>query len=170
EALERAHAVNVVVLDKTGTITTGKPALTDVVPADGHYTDEVLKYIASAEQGSEHPLAEAIVAGAAERKMMLLPPTEFRSVTGQGISATIDGHEVLAGNARLLEQKGIAMNGLPQKAEKLAEAGKTPMFLAVDGKATGLVAVADTIKSSSVAAIQTLREMGIHVAMITGDN
>ena len=170
EALERAHSVQVVVLDKTGTITTGKPELTDVVPAWGHYTDEVLQVAASAEFASEHPLAEAVVEGARSRKLDIPVASGFESIAGQGISALVGERVVLAGTQRLLAENGVELDGLVEKADELAQAGKTPMFVAVDGRAAGVVAVADTIKPSSREAISQLRKMGIEVVMMTGDN
>jgi Cu+-exporting ATPase len=169
EALEHAHSVQTVVLDKTGTITAGKPVLTDVIPAHGRFTDEVLRLAASAERGSEHPLAEAIVQGAEQRRLTLSDATTFQSFAGRGIEATVESRVVLAGNDRLLSSNGIALDGLGEAAEELAQAGKTPMFLAIDGQAAGVVAVADTIKPGSKQAIARLRSLGIEVVMLTGD-
>ena len=170
EALETAHKLDVVVLDKTGTITRGKPSLTDVVPVGGQDEAELLRLVASAEVDSEHPLATAIVAGAKDRGLGLARVTTFDSVTGKGIRATVEGRELLIGNARLLSDADIATGGLEQHADRLADDGKTPMYVAVDGRAAGLVAVADTIKPDSAAAIRALHDLGLEVAMITGDN
>jgi Cu+-exporting ATPase len=170
EALETAHKVDTVVLDKTGTITRGKPSLTDVVPVGGQDEDDLLRLVASAEVDSEHPLATAIVAGAKDRGLALVRITTFDSVTGKGVRATVEGRELLIGNARLLRDADIATGELEQHADRLADDGKTPMYVAVDGRAAGLVAVADTIKPDSVAAIRALQDMGIEIAMITGDN
>jgi Cu+-exporting ATPase len=158
------------VLDKTGTITEGKPALTDVLPAPGVDEKELLRLVASTERSSEHPLAQAIVAGGRDRGLELTEPARFDSVTGKGVRATVDGRELLIGNARLLTDAGIPTTELEQRAAALAEAGKTPMFIALDGRPAGLVAVADTIKPDSAAAVRALHALGLEVAMITGDN
>jgi Cu+-exporting ATPase len=170
EALETAHKIDTIVLDKTGTITRGEPALTDVVPADGIDADRLLRLVASAEQTSEHPLAQAIVAGARERGLTLVDATEFDSITGKGIRAIVDGTEVLIGNRRLLDDADIATDDLSAETDRLAEAGRTPMLVALDGRPGGVIAVADTVKDDSAAAIAALRALGIEVAMITGDN
>nr|MBA3620031.1 copper-translocating P-type ATPase [Acidothermales bacterium] len=170
EALETAHKLHTVVLDKTGTITQGKPALTDVLPAPGVDEKELLRLVASTERSSEHPLAQAIVAGGRDRGLELTEPATFDSVTGKGVRATVDGRELLIGNARLLADAGIPTTELEQRAAALAEAGKTPMFIALDGRPAGLVAVADTIKPDSAAAVRGLHALGLEVAMITGDN
>jgi len=170
EALETAHKINTIVLDKTGTITRGEPALTDVVTADGIDENELLQLVASAEQSSEHPLARAIVTGARERGLTLIDPAEFDSITGKGVRAIVDGHEVLIGNRRLLDDADIDTTHLSAKMDELAEAGRTPMLVALDGRPGGVVAVADTVKEESAAAIAQLRALGINVAMITGDN
>lgn len=174
EALERAQAIQTIVLDKTGTITQGKPVLTDVVPANGVPSGEILRLVAAAEERSEHPLASAIVEGAkverAKTDGSVLPAvTAFNSIAGQGVSATVEGHEVLAGNARLLEVRGIR-HDLGAQAEALAQSGKTPMYVAFDGKAAGLIAVADTVKPTSQSAIRQLQALGLEVVMMTGDN
>ena len=170
EALETAHKIDTIVLDKTGTITRGEPALTDIVPADGIDPDRLLRLVASAEQTSEHPLAQAIVTGAHERELTLADATEFDSITGKGIRAIVDGTEVLIGNRRLLDDADIATEGLSAETDRLAEAGRTPMLVALDGRPGGVIAVADTVKDDSAAAIAALRALGIEVAMITGDN
>ncbi|MDP2931102.1 MAG: heavy metal translocating P-type ATPase [Chloroflexota bacterium] len=170
EALEIAHKLNTLVLDKTGTITKGQPALTDVVPADKMDADELLRLVASAERSSEHPLGQAIIRGAEDKGLKLAEPGEFQSVTGKGIKVTVDGHKLLVGNRRLLDDAGIKTAALEKESERLAADGKTPMFVAVDGKPAGIVAVADTVKEGSLAAIATLRRLGIEVVMITGDN
>jgi Cu+-exporting ATPase len=170
EALETAHKLDVVVLDKTGTITRGKPSLTDVVPVGGQDENELLRLVASAEVDSEHPLATAIVAGAQDRGLELARVTTFDSVTGKGIRATVEDRELLIGNARLLRDADIATGELEERADRLADDGKTPMYVALDGRAAGLVAVADTLKPDSVAAIRALHDLGLEVAMITGDN
>lgn len=170
EALETAHKLQTLILDKTGTITKGQPSLTDVVPVDGVAEDELLRLVASAERSSEHPLGQAIIQGAGDRGLELAEPSEFQSVTGKGIQVTVDGHQVLVGNRRLLDDAGIETDALEQQAERLAAEGKTPMFAAVDSKPAGVVAVADTVKEDSAAAVTTLRRLGIEVVMITGDN
>ncbi|MBA3619430.1 MAG: heavy metal translocating P-type ATPase, partial [Acidothermales bacterium] len=170
EALETAHKLHTIVLDKTGTITRGKPALTDVVPVGGQDEDELLRLVASAEVDSEHPLATAIAAGARDRGMHLARVATFDSVTGKGIRASVEGRELLIGNALLLRDADIDSGELERHADRLADDGKTPMYVAVDGRAAGLLAVADTIKDDSVAAIAALHGLGLEVVMITGDN
>jgi P-type Cu+ transporter len=171
EALETAHRLDAVVLDKTGTITRGKPALTDVEPTAQGCEEEPLRLVASAEHSSEHPLASAIVAGAQARGLQLAEARDFESVTGQGVRAVVDGHRVLVGNQRLLAADGIAgCEDLEAQAEALSAAGKTPMLAAVDGRAAGVVAVADTVKDDSAAAVAALRDLSVEVVMITGDN
>ena len=170
EALETAHKLQTLVLDKTGTITKGQPSLTDVVPQNNIAADELLHLVASAERSSEHPLGQAIIQGARDKGLELAEPEEFQSVTGKGIQVTVDGRQVLVGNRRLLDDAGIETGALEEQAERLAAEGKTPMFVAVDGKPAGVVAVADTVKEDSIAAVATLRRLGIEVVMITGDN
>jgi Cu+-exporting ATPase len=170
EALETAHKLHTLVLDKTGTITKGTPELTDVVPLDGHDPDGLLALVAAAETVSEHPLGAAIVRGARARDLDLSEPAGFDSITGKGIRATVDGRDVLAGNVGLLADAGIDTAALEDRAAVLAEAGKTPMFVAVDGRPAGLVAVADTIKDDAVAAVAGLKRLGVEPVMITGDN
>ncbi len=171
--LENVSGVTAVVLDKTGTLTEGKPALTDVVVAPGAANMDaaaLLRLVGSAERGSEHPLAEAIVSGARDRGITLTDATRFEAIAGHGIEATVDGRTLLAGNRKLMSDRGIEMGDLEAQAATLAEGGKTPMFVAVDGVAAGLVAVADRIKPSALEAVRQLRERGIEVVMITGDN
>ncbi|MDQ3481776.1 MAG: heavy metal translocating P-type ATPase [Actinomycetota bacterium] len=171
EALETAHKVHTVVLDKTGTLTQGKPTLTDVVAVvPGVAEERLLRLVASAEHASEHPLAQAIVAGARDRGLQLSEVSWFDSVTGKGVRATVDGQELLVGNARLLSDVGISTAALEERAASLAEQGKTPMFVALDGRAAGLVGVADTVKPESEAAVCVLHGLGIQIAMLTGDN
>jgi Cu+-exporting ATPase len=170
EALEGAHKLTTVVLDKTGTLTKGEPELTNVVPQDGILEKELLRLAASAERGSEHPLGEAIVEGAKERGLALVEAEEFCGVSGSGVSARVDGHTVLVGNERFLREAGVNEDGLRSRFEELSSAGKTPMFIAVDGKPAGLVAVADTVKEESREAVERLRALGLEVAMMTGDN
>jgi P-type Cu+ transporter len=175
-ALETARKVDTVVLDKTGTITEGRPAVTDILPARGGASGaalgetELLALAASAERGSEHPLGEAIVRAAAERGVALLPVSGFEALPGFGIEAVVDGRRVLAGNARLLESRGADPAAAAGLVDGLAGEGKTPMLVAVDGRYAGLVAVADVVKPSSAAAVAALRGLGLRVAMITGDS
>ncbi len=170
EALETAHKLTAVILDKTGTITRGEPALTDLVVTGGIAEDELLRLVASAEQVSEHPLGQAIVRGAQTKGLPLSEAQDFESVTGKGIRVSVDGHDLLIGNRLLLEDAGIAVEGLGDRADALALEGKTPMFVAVDGASAGLVAVADTVKEDSANAVAALKKLGIEVVMITGDN
>jgi len=170
QALENAHKINAIVLDKTGTLTQGKPVLTDIVAAVGFSDEDILRFAASAERGSEHPLGEAIVARAKERALTLGEPQDFESFTGRGIGATIDGRRVMLGNARLMDERDIALNDLDGVAATLSTEGKTPMYISVDTEAVGIVAVADVLKGNSKAAVGRLKDMGLEVIMITGDN
>ncbi|NUU16995.1 heavy metal translocating P-type ATPase [Cellulomonas humilata] len=170
EALETAHKLDTVVLDKTGTITKGAPALTDVLPCPGFDADEILALVAAVEHSSEHPLATAIVAGAKERGLDLAVAEAFDSVTGQGVRAYVGGREVLVGNVRLLATAGIDAAPLVADVARLAGDGKTPMLVAVEGRAAGVVAVADTLKPGSAAAVAALQARRIEVVMMTGDN
>jgi Cu+-exporting ATPase len=169
-ALEQTHRVQTVVLDKTGTLTEGRPVVTDVVSADGIAPAELLRLAAAAERGSEHPLGEAIVRGAAEKGLQDTRADHFRAIPGRGIEASIEGREVLLGNENLLSERGVGVGTLGARWAELASAGKTPMFIAVGGKAAGIVAVADLPKPSSARAVKTLRDMGLEVVMLTGDN
>ncbi|MEI7988281.1 MAG: heavy metal translocating P-type ATPase [Chloroflexota bacterium] len=170
EALERAGRVNVVILDKTGTITRGQPSVTDIITANGINENEILRLAASAEKGSEHPLGEAIVAEAGERAIQLEDPQGFLAEVGRGIQAQVDGHAILVGNLRMITERGLSLNGLSPSIEKLQHEGKTAMLIAIDGDMAGIIAVADTVKTSSRDAIDTLHKMGLQVVMITGDN
>ncbi|MEI6579106.1 MAG: heavy metal translocating P-type ATPase [Eubacteriales bacterium] len=170
EALETAHKINTIVLDKTGTITQGKPEVTDIIPAPGINKNHLLQLAASAEKGSEHPLGEAIVRGAENEKLEILKTDKFEAIPGQGIDVEINGSGILLGNRKLMDEKGISLDTLENEADKLAGEGKTPMYIAIDKKIAGIIAVADIVKPSSAAAIKKLHEMGIEVAMITGDN
>ncbi len=170
EALETTHKIKTIVFDKTGTITEGKPEVTDVISTNGFDRNRLLQLTASAEKGSEHPLGEAIVRGAEKENISLLPVSEFEALTGRGIKVIIDGAEILAGNLKLMNEQGISIEHLETDADRLANEGKTPMYIAVDKKISGIIAVADIVKQSSREAINRLTEMGIEVAMITGDN
>ncbi len=169
-ALEQTHRVQTIVLDKTGTLTEGRPVVTDVISADGIGPGELLRLAAAAERGSEHPLGEAIVRGAAERGLAETRAERFQAIPGHGIEASIEGREVLLGNEKLLSQRGVMVGPLAGRWAELASAGKTPMFIAVGGKAAGIVAVADLPKPSSARAVRTLRDQGLEVVMLTGDN
>ncbi|WP_406264085.1 heavy metal translocating P-type ATPase [Streptomyces sp. NBC_00191] len=170
EALETAHKLDTVVLDKTGTVTAGKPVLTDVHAADGFDASQLLALVAAAEADSEHPLAGAIVTGARERKLSVPAASSFDSVTGKGVQATVDGRAVLVGTARLLSEVGIDASALAPAAAELSAQGKTPVLAAVDGRAAGALAVADTVKDDSTQAIAALQGLGIDVVILTGDN
>ncbi|MEA5083483.1 MAG: heavy metal translocating P-type ATPase [Lachnospiraceae bacterium] len=170
EALETAHKINTIIFDKTGTITEGKPDVTDVLTTEGNDADNLLQITASAEKNSEHPLGQAIVRGAQNKGLEILTVDNFVSITGRGIQAEINGQTILAGNRKLMDEHGISLTALNAESDRLAEEGKTPMYIAIDGQLVGIVAVADVVKQSSRAAIASLRKMGIEVAMITGDN
>jgi Cu+-exporting ATPase len=188
EALQTAQALDAIVLDKTGTITKGTPELTDVIVLGSQFTvhssptlnpepstlnepeRELLRLAASVERTSEHPLAAAIVEGAKTRGIALSDPQDFQAVPGHGVIATVDGHRVVLGNLKMMQKEGVDLGGLEEQAKRLADEGKTPMYAAVDGKAAGLVAVADTVKEDSAEAIQALKALGLEVVMITGDN
>ena len=170
DALQSAQKLDAIILDKTGTITRGEPALTDVVVAPGHKEEEVLRLAASLERSSEHQLGEAIVKGAESRGIELVETAGFAAVPGLGVSGRIDGRNVLLGNAKLMRDRGIAAGAFDQSWERLAGEGKTPMYVAIDGNLAGLVAVADTVKADSKTAIEALRRLGIEVVMLTGDN
>jgi Cu+-exporting ATPase len=204
-ALEQAHKLTAVVLDKTGTITRGEPSVTDIVVSDQYSvnsnqysvssnqysvsseqtavadqalttnhqpltTDHWLRLAASAERGSEHPLGEAIVRAAEERELVLSEPAAFEGIAGHGVRAEVDGRSILLGNLRLMQQEGVHLNGLEEKADALQKQARTAMWLAVDGQAGALIAVADTIKEGSKTAVQRLHEQGLTVVMMTGDN
>jgi Cu+-exporting ATPase len=170
EALERAGKVSVVVLDKTGTITKGQPAVTDIVTDGSIEADRLLALAASVEKGSEHPLGEAIWAEATTRGLSLYEPGGFKAEAGQGVEAEADGRQVAVGNLRMMSAHSYPLNGLQPAVERLQSEAKTAMLVAVDGQVRGVVAVADTVKESSKEAIAELQRMGLKVAMITGDN
>ena len=168
-AVEAASKAQVVVLDKTGTLTKGEPSLTDVVAA-GLPEEMLVRLAASAEKNSEHPLAEAIVRSAQERGTELVEPESFDSIPGHGVEAKVDGRTVLIGNRKLMADRGIDSGPLAVEAERLENEGKTAMFVAIDGRIAGIVAVADTVKETSARAVAELKRMGLDVVMITGDN
>jgi Cu+-exporting ATPase len=169
EALEVAHKARVVILDKTGTLTAGRPAVTDI-SATGLDESELLTMAASVERGSEHPIGEALLAAAEQRGLALGEPQGFNAIPGLGVEASVDGARVLLGNLALMRREGVAVNGLDAQAVALAESGKTPMFVATDGDAKGVIAVADALRPESREAVQTLRRQGLEVIMLTGDN
>ncbi len=170
DALQTAKKLDAIILDKTGTITRGEPALTDVVNTAGFDEKEVLYLAASLERGSEHPLGEAIVKGAESKGIKLTDVEDFAAIPGHGVSGRISSRMVLLGNAKLMGDRGIEIRGLTTDWDRLAQEGKTPMYVAVDGRSAGLIAVADTVKSDSQTAIAALKRMGLEVVMITGDN
>jgi P-type Cu+ transporter len=170
DALQTAARLNAVILDKTGTITVGKPSLTDLVLANGQDEREVLQLAASVEQSSEHPLALAIVEGALARNLALSSVQSFEAIPGHGVAATVDGRQVLIGNLKLMQREGVALGDLEARSSALADDGKTPMYVAIDGIAAGIIAVADTVKADSQAAIAAMKRLGLEVVMITGDN
>lgn len=169
EALETSYKINTVVFDKTGTITEGKPKVTDIVTVNIE-EDQLLTYAASAEKGSEHPLGEAIVTEAEGRNLEFKAIESFKAIPGKGIRVTIDGKSILLGNKKLFSDENIDIDVLEDNANVLSEQGKTPMFLSIDGQISGIVAVADTVKSNSKDAVKALHKMGIEVVMLTGDN
>ncbi|MDR3073563.1 MAG: heavy metal translocating P-type ATPase [Deltaproteobacteria bacterium] len=177
DALERTHKLTTIVFDKTGTITEGKPQVTDILPADRSGTDgerRLLRIAASVEKGSEHPLASAIVRAAENGKLELLRAENFRALPGLGVEAVLEGERFFIGNRRLLEERGASsgasFGALESEAARLAEEGKTPMYVVAGDRLAGIIAVADVVKPGSAAAIRALRDMGITVAMLTGDN
>jgi Cu+-exporting ATPase len=170
EALEMMEKVNTLIVDKTGTLTEGKPRLSTILAAEGVDQTELLQAIASLEQQSEHPLAAAILAAAQEKKLVLPPVTDFASLTGKGISGTVQGTHVVAGSAALMHEVGASPETLEQQAEALRQAGQTVMFIARDGRLAGLVAVADPLRESTPHVIEELKRDGIRVVMVTGDN
>jgi Cu+-exporting ATPase len=170
ESLEIFEKVNTLVVDKTGTLTEGKPRLTEVVPAEGFDEAQLLQSVASLEKASEHPLAAAIVAGAREKNIELVPVADFQSITGKGVTGTLQSKRIGVGNAALIEELGASSETLQARAEGLRKEGQTVMFVTSDGRFAGLIAVADPIKESAVQAIQQLKQAGIRVVMVTGDN
>ncbi|MFU8826641.1 MAG: heavy metal translocating P-type ATPase [Brevefilum sp.] len=171
ESLERAGKINTVVLDKTGTITRGQPAVTEVLIAEFYADeDELIRLVASVEKGSEHPLGEAITAEANAKGMTLSEPLGFSAVAGHGVQAEVDGHQILVGNRRLMDSQAIQTDHMEMDIQRLEEDGNTAILIALDGHLAGVIGVADTIKEGSVAAIDALHNMGLKVAMVTGDN
>jgi len=170
EALERAHQIDTVLLDKTGTLTRGEPAVTVVVASPSSSPDEILRLAASAERNSEHPLGKAVLKAALEKKLELSASSDFNAIPGEGVEALVEGKKLLLGNLKLMEERGFPLNALEKKAADLFQQGKTVMFLGWDSQVAGIIALADTLKPGAKEAVQTLRKMGIESAMITGDN
>ena len=169
-ALELAHKVNTVIFDKTGTITEGKPKVTEIITYGDYDKDYLLKLAASAEKGSEHPLGEAIVRYAEEKNMNLINVEKFNSVTGKGINAVIDNKKINLGNVKMMEDLNISLDIVENKYEELSKQGKTPMFISIENELAGIIAVNDVVKESSKRAVELLHNLGIKVAMVTGDN
>ena len=168
--LERAHSVTVVAVDKTGTLTTGQPRVTDVIPADGVEPDDALRYAAAAEQLSEHPIGRAVVAHAIARGLTVVTPSRFVAQRGAGVNAAVDGSQIIVGNANLLADCAIAIDpALSSAADRLASQGRTPMFVAKDNRLLGVIAVADSIKTSARTAVAALHSLGVQTVMLTGD-
>lgn len=169
-ALETSHKIQTIVFDKTGTITEGKPKVTDIITVNNISKEKLLLIAASAEKGSEHPLGEAIVRNAEEMKLDFEKIDGFKAIPGYGIEVTITQNTILLGNRKLMEERKISLENLEETSHKLAAEGKTPMYISIDNRISGIIAVADTVKSSSKKAIEKLHSMGIEVAMLTGDN
>ena len=169
QALEAAYQLDTIVLDKTGTITVGKPSLTDLLPLSAFNRSDLLQLIASAEQHSEHPLAQAILEAAQQEELDLLPVSHFEAMVGRGLSAQVEGKQLLVGNESLMKEKNIDSSVFQEQLLELSQEGKTAMFVAVDGQLAGILAVADEMKSSSLKAVQELQSMGLEVIMLTGD-
>mgnify|MGYP000849560598 CR=1 FL=1 len=170
EALETTHKINTIVFDKTGTITEGKPEVTDIITASDITKNRLLQIAASGEKGSEHPLGEAIIRGAEKENLEFLKVNNFEAIPGHGIEVDIDGISTLIGNRKLMDERNISLGDLTSDSDRLASEGKTPMYIAMNNKISGIIAVADVVKESSAKAIKKLQSMGIEVAMITGDN
>lgn len=170
EALESTHKINTIVFDKTGTITEGRPEVTDIITTDLIDEKHLLQLAASAEKGSEHPLGEAIVRGAEKQGLEIKKLDSFNAIPGHGIEVSMEGKQMLLGNRRLMLDRAISLELLEEQSDKLASEGKTPMYIAIDNSLAGIIAVADVVKESSARAIEKLHKMGIEVAMITGDN
>ena len=170
EALETAHKIKAIILDKTGTLTQGQPVVTNVVAIPGFKEEELLIMAASAERGSEHPLGESIVNASREKNLALSEATDFNAIPGHGIEAKVNGEGILLGNLKLMQERGLSLDGLEEKAIQLSSEGKTSMFLGINGRAAGIIAVADTLKPNSKEAVRELHRLGLEVVMLTGDN
>jgi len=170
EALERSHQISTVLLDKTGTLTQGEPRVTDIVAIPSSSQEEVLRLAASAEHGSEHPLGEAIVRAALEKKLEVSPASHFNAIPGHGVEASVKGKKLLLGNLKLIKDRGLSLNGLEEEATRLWAKGKTVMFLGLDSQVVGIIALADTLKPNAKEVLEELHKMGVEAAMLTGDN
>jgi Cu+-exporting ATPase len=170
DQLEEAHKANTVIFDKTGTLTKGQPAVTDIVPVGDHSEVEILRYAGSVEKGSEHPLAQAVVNAAQKMNIHLTDPSDFEALPGLGVKATVEGREVLLGNADLMDKFSIRMSGYAERLATLQGQGKTATFLAVEHEPVALLGIADTVKESAARAVKALKSMGLDVVMLTGDN
>ena len=170
EALERSQRIDTVLLDKTGTLTRGVPTVTDIATIPSYSEEAILRLAASAERGSEHPLGEAVVRAAVERGLELAPASDFNAVPGQGVEAVVEGERLLLGNLGLMEERGLSVNGIGERAEQLFDQGKTAMFLGVGGQVVGIIALADTLKPDARGAVGALNGMGVETVMLTGDN
>jgi len=170
ETLERSHQISAVLLDKTGTLTQGEPKVTDIIALPSSSPEEVLRLAAAAEHSSEHPLGEAIVRAASERKLQVSTVSDFSAIPGHGVEASVAGKKLLLGNLRLIKDRGLSLNGLEEEAERLWAKGKTVMFLGIDSQLTGIIALADTLKPNAKAAVDALHSMNIKVMMLSGDN
>ena len=170
EALERMEKVDTVVVDKTGTLTEGKPRVIAIVPAPGHTEAEILPLAASVERASEHPLAVAVVAATTERGLTMDEPSDFASVTGKGVSGTVRGHRIALGNNKLMQELGVGIGAMAAQADKFRSEGATALLLGVDGQPAGIIAITDPIKPTTPAALETLRADGVRIVMLTGDN
>ena len=170
EALETTHNLDTIVFDKTGTLTEGKPIVTDILVTPLITKENLLYYAASGETGSEHPLGEAIVQKSKEENMTLAKPDHFEAIPGHGIRVEIEGKDMYSGNRKLMQEQKIDLSSMEKESDRLADEGKTPMYLSVDGELAGIIAVADTLKENSMKAVKELRRRGVEVIMITGDN
>ena len=170
EALERSNRISAVLLDKTGTLTQGEPRVTEVIAVPSFSQDEVLRLAASAEYGSKHPLAEAIVKASQEKKLELSPASDFSAIPGHGVEASVEEKKLVLGNLRLMKERGLSLNRLEEEAERLWAKGKTVMFLGIDSQVVGIIALADTVKPNAKQTVAELHKMGIEVVMLTGDN
>ena len=170
EALETTHNLDTIVFDKTGTLTEGKPIVTDILVTPLITKENLLYYAASSETGSEHPLGEAIVQKSKEENMTLAKPDHFEAIPGHGIRVEIEGKDMYSGNRKLMQEQKIDLSSMEKESDRLADEGKTPMYLSVDGELAGIIAVADTLKENSMKAVKELRRRGVEVIMITGDN